>query len=60
VLGCADDAVSPSRVACNCQNSALNFNFIAWWLQVLSLWLHETSRVFADRLTCQEDHTWFR
>lgn len=32
----------------------------ACWLQVLSLWLHETSRVFADRLTCQEDHSWFR
>jgi len=29
-------------------------------LQVLSLWLHETCRVFQDRLTCQEDHDWFR
>lgn len=28
--------------------------------QVLSLWLHETCRVFEDRLTCQEDHHWFR
>lgn len=29
-------------------------------LQILSLWLHETSRVFEDRLTCTEDHEWFR
>jgi dynein heavy chain len=29
-------------------------------LQVLSLWLHETCRVFEDRLTCQEDHDWFK
>lgn len=29
-------------------------------LQVLALWLHETSRVFEDRLTCREDHDWFR
>ncbi|WIA11828.1 hypothetical protein OEZ85_011917 [Tetradesmus obliquus] len=28
--------------------------------QVLSLWLHENSRVFEDRLTCAEDHAWFR
>jgi hypothetical protein len=26
----------------------------------LSLWLHENSRVFEDRLTCGEDHAWFR
>jgi dynein heavy chain len=29
-------------------------------LQILSLWLHENSRVFEDRLTCGEDHAWFR
>lgn len=29
-------------------------------LQVVALWLHETCRVFADRLTCPEDHDWFR
>ncbi|GFH19491.1 uncharacterized protein HaLaN_16445, partial [Haematococcus lacustris] len=28
--------------------------------QVLSLWLHECSRVFEDRLTTNEDHEWFR
>jgi hypothetical protein len=28
--------------------------------QVLALWLHETCRVFEDRLTCPEDHAWFR
>lgn len=32
----------------------------AMLVQVLSLWLHETCRVFEDRLTCQEDHQWFR
>lgn len=28
--------------------------------QVLSLWLHECSRVFEDRLINDEDHAWFR
>ncbi|KAF8071068.1 Dnah1 [Scenedesmus sp. PABB004] len=28
--------------------------------QVLALWLHESARVFEDRLTCAEDHAWFR
>ena len=28
--------------------------------QVLSLWLHECSRVFEDRLINDEDHGWFR
>ncbi|KAF6265909.1 dynein heavy chain 2 [Scenedesmus sp. NREL 46B-D3] len=28
--------------------------------QILALWLHENSRVFEDRLTCSEDHAWFR
>ena len=28
--------------------------------QILSLWLHECSRVFEDRLINDEDHTWFR
>lgn len=35
-------------------------HLFVWTLQVLSLWLHETCRVFEDRLTCQEDHDWFR
>lgn len=28
--------------------------------QILSLWLHECSRVFEDRLINEEDHGWFR
>ena len=28
--------------------------------QLLCLWLHECSRVFEDRLTTDDDHTWFR
>lgn len=28
--------------------------------QVLSLWLHECSRVFEDRLINDDDHGWFR
>ncbi|KAG2485619.1 hypothetical protein HYH03_015682 [Edaphochlamys debaryana] len=28
--------------------------------QILSLWLHECSRVFEDRLINDEDHSWFR
>ncbi|KAF5829736.1 dynein heavy chain and region D6 of dynein motor-domain-containing protein [Dunaliella salina] len=28
--------------------------------QILSLWLHECSRVFEDRLNNQADHEWFR
>eukprot|EP00798_Chlamydomonas_sp_ICE-L_P022533 gene22533-29660_t len=28
--------------------------------QILSLWLHECVRVFEDRLTTEDDHTWFR
>jgi dynein heavy chain, axonemal len=28
--------------------------------QLLCLWLHECSRVFEDRLTNSEDHSWFR
>eukprot|EP00983_Pelagomonas_calceolata_P045035 1139524-Pelagomonas_calceolata.AAC.19 len=28
--------------------------------QILSLWLHECSRVFEDRLNNQADHDWFR
>ena len=27
---------------------------------LVALWLHESSRVFEDRLTCEEDHLWFR
>ena len=27
---------------------------------LVTLWLHESSRVFADRLTCDEDARWFR
>lgn len=27
---------------------------------LIALWLHESSRVFEDRLTCEEDHLWFR
>jgi hypothetical protein len=27
---------------------------------MVSLWLHEVSRVFEDRLTCDDDHAWFR
>jgi dynein heavy chain len=34
--------------------------FAAPVLQVLALWLHETCRVFEDRLTCPEDQGWFR
>ena len=26
--------------------------------QLARLWIHECKRVFADRLTCEEDHTW--
>jgi dynein heavy chain len=26
---------------------------------VVRLWIHETSRVFYDRLICQEDRRWF-
>ena len=28
--------------------------------QVARLWVHESQRVFADRLTCDEDHEWLR
>ena len=28
--------------------------------QLARLWVHESKRVFADRLTCDEDHTWLR
>jgi dynein heavy chain len=28
--------------------------------QLARLWVHENQRVFADRLTCEEDHTWLR
>ncbi len=24
------------------------------------LWIHETSRVFSDRLTNEQDHQWFK
>jgi len=27
-------------------------------LQLARLWIHENKRVFADRLTCEEDHEW--
>jgi hypothetical protein len=27
---------------------------------LIALWLHESARVFADRLTCDEDAAWFR
>lgn len=30
------------------------------WSQILSLWLHEGSRVFEDRLTSDADHAWFK
>jgi dynein heavy chain len=26
--------------------------------QLARLWVHENKRVFADRLTCEEDHEW--
>ena len=28
--------------------------------QLARLWVHESKRVFGDRLTCEEDHTWLR
>lgn len=28
--------------------------------QLARLWVHECQRVFADRLTCEEDHSWLR
>ena len=28
--------------------------------QLARLWVHESQRVFADRLTCEEDHEWLR
>ena len=27
---------------------------------LMLLWLHESSRVFADRLVSTDDHSWFR
>ena len=27
--------------------------------QLARLWVHENKRVFADRLTCEEDHEWY-
>jgi dynein heavy chain len=27
---------------------------------LVRLWVHESNRVFADRLTCEEDHEWFK
>lgn len=29
-------------------------------IQLARLWVHENLRVFADRLTCEEDHQWLR
>lgn len=29
-------------------------------VQLARLWVHENYRVFADRLTCEEDHQWLR
>ena len=28
--------------------------------QLTRLWVHECKRVFGDRLTCEEDHTWLK
>lgn len=28
--------------------------------QFVRVWVHECSRIFADRLTCEEDHTWLQ
>lgn len=47
---------SPSRY----NNASINCCCWVSFVQVLALWLHEASRVFEDRLTCAQDHQWFR